>query len=94
MESSSSQSDLNEVLNFSAGIEVRKNQFIMSRSAKAAKGFAASIVQFCTQILVQILLAPIVLKFAGRETLGAYAAIVSSQLHHPAGYHCLSLLAS
>ena len=78
MESSSSQSDLNEVLNFSAGIEVRKNQFIMSRSAKAAKGFAASIVQFCTQILVQILLAPIVLKFAGRETLGAYAAIMQT----------------
>jgi O-antigen/teichoic acid export membrane protein len=48
----------------------------MSRSARAAKGFAASIVQYCTQILVQILLAPIVLKVAGRETLGAYAAIM------------------
>ena len=50
----------------------------MSRSARAAKGFAASIVQYCTQILVQILLAPIVLKLAGRETLGAYAAIMQT----------------
>jgi O-antigen/teichoic acid export membrane protein len=50
----------------------------MSRSARAAKGFAASIVQYCTQILVQVLLAPIVLKVAGRETLGAYAAIMQT----------------
>ena len=50
----------------------------MSRSARAAKGFAASIVQYCTQILVQILLAPIVLRVAGRETLGAYAAIMQT----------------
>jgi len=50
----------------------------MSRSARAAKGFAASILQYCTQILVQILLAPIVLKLAGRETLGAYAAIMQT----------------
>ena len=50
----------------------------MSRSARAAKGFAASIVQYCTQILVQILLAPIVLRLAGRETLGAYAAIMQT----------------
>ncbi|MBV8630522.1 MAG: hypothetical protein JOZ83_06325 [Silvibacterium sp.] len=50
----------------------------MSRSARAAKGFAASVVQYCTQILVQILLAPIVLKLAGRETLGAYAAIMQT----------------
>jgi O-antigen/teichoic acid export membrane protein len=50
----------------------------MSRSARAAKGFAASIVQYCTQIIVQILLAPIVLRVAGRETLGAYAAIMQT----------------
>ncbi len=48
----------------------------MSRSARAAKGFAASIVQFCAQMLVQVLLAPVVLKVAGRETLGAFAAIM------------------
>ena len=47
----------------------------MSRSARAAKGFAASMLQYCTQILLQIVLAPLVLKLAGRETLGAYAAI-------------------
>lgn len=47
----------------------------MSRSGKAAKGFATGVIQFLVQILVQILLAPLVLKVAGRETLGAYAAI-------------------
>jgi O-antigen/teichoic acid export membrane protein len=48
----------------------------MSRSSKAAKGFATSIVQYASQILLQALLAPIVLRVAGRETLGAFAAIV------------------
>jgi O-antigen/teichoic acid export membrane protein len=47
----------------------------MSRSARAAKGFATSILQYLTQIVLQIVLAPLVLKLAGRETLGAYAAI-------------------
>jgi len=47
----------------------------MSRSSRAAKGFVTSIFQFTAQILVQVLLAPVVLKMAGRETLGAYAAI-------------------
>ena len=50
----------------------------MSRSAKAAKGFATSIFRSLSQILVQILLAPIVLKMAGREALGAYAAIMQT----------------
>jgi O-antigen/teichoic acid export membrane protein len=50
----------------------------MSRSGRAAKGFAASIVQYCTQVLLQVFLAPIVLKLAGRETLGAYAAITQA----------------
>jgi len=47
----------------------------MSRRVRAAKGFAASVLQYLTQILLQIVLAPLVLKLAGRETLGAYAAI-------------------
>ena len=50
----------------------------MSRSARAARGFAASIVQFCAQMLLQVLLAPVVLKVAGRETLGAFAAIMQT----------------
>jgi O-antigen/teichoic acid export membrane protein len=50
----------------------------MSRTGKAAKGFVASIFQFIAQILVQLLLAPIVLKLAGRETLGAYAAVMQA----------------
>lgn len=50
----------------------------MSRSGRAAKGFAAALLQYFCQILVQILLAPIVLMMAGRETLGAYAAIMQA----------------
>jgi O-antigen/teichoic acid export membrane protein len=48
----------------------------MSRSSRAAKGFVTSIFQYTAQILVQVLLSPLVLKVAGRETLGAYAAIM------------------
>src|SRR6185312_2209500 len=50
----------------------------MSRSERAAKGFAAALLQYACQILVQILLAPVVLLMAGRETLGAYAAIMQA----------------
>ncbi|HUY81101.1 MAG TPA: MATE family efflux transporter [Acidobacteriaceae bacterium] len=50
----------------------------MGRSSRAAKGFLTSIFQYSSQILIQILLAPIVLKVAGRETLGAYAAIMQT----------------
>ena len=48
----------------------------MSRSSRAAKGFVTSIFQYAAQILLQALLAPVVLRIAGRETLGAYAAIM------------------
>jgi len=48
----------------------------MSRTTRAAKGFATSIFQVIAQISVQALLAPIVLKMAGRETLGAYSAVM------------------
>jgi O-antigen/teichoic acid export membrane protein len=47
----------------------------MSRTEKAAKGFATGIFQYAVQILVQVFLAPVVLEFAGREALGAYGAI-------------------
>jgi O-antigen/teichoic acid export membrane protein len=47
----------------------------MSRSIRAANGFLTSVLQYMAQIAVQALLAPLVLKVAGRETLGAYAAI-------------------
>lgn len=48
----------------------------MSRSGKAAKGFATSLFQYSSQILLQALLAPVVLRMSGRETLGAFAAIM------------------
>lgn len=50
----------------------------MSRSDRAAKGFVAALFQYASQIAVQIVLAPLVLKMAGRETLGAYAAIMQA----------------
>ena len=50
----------------------------MSRSERAGKGFVASVIQYCTQALLQVLLAPIVLRVAGQETLGAYAAIMQT----------------
>jgi O-antigen/teichoic acid export membrane protein len=50
----------------------------MSRTGRAAKGFVTSVFQFVAQIAVQALLAPIVLKMAGRETLGAYAAVMQA----------------
>ena len=50
----------------------------MSRSGRAAKGFVTSLFQYASQILVQALLAPVVLHLAGREALGAYAAIMQT----------------
>jgi len=50
----------------------------MSRTDRAAKGFVAALFQQFSQIMVQVLLAPLVLKMAGRETLGAYAAIMQA----------------
>ena len=50
----------------------------MSRTNKAAKGFVTAIFQYLTRIMVQILLAPLVLIMAGKETLGAYAAIMQT----------------
>src|ERR1700747_3063546 len=50
----------------------------MSRSARAASGFLTSVLQYISQILMQALLAPVVLRLAGREALGAYAAIMQT----------------
>jgi O-antigen/teichoic acid export membrane protein len=48
----------------------------MSRKDRAASGFLSSIIQFGVQVALQIALAPVVLKVAGKETLGAYAAVM------------------
>lgn len=50
----------------------------MSRTARAAKGFVTGIFQYLATILMQALLAPVVLKMAGRETLGAYSAVMQA----------------
>jgi O-antigen/teichoic acid export membrane protein len=50
----------------------------MSRKERAAKGFAANLLQFFLQTALQILLVPLILKVAGQETLGAYAALMQA----------------
>ena len=50
----------------------------MSRTRVAAKGTMANIVQFILQISLQVLLAPVILAVAGRETMGAYAALLQA----------------
>ena len=47
-----------------------------SRTSKAIKGTATNFLQYGVQIILQIALAPIVLKVAGQETLGVYAIIM------------------
>jgi O-antigen/teichoic acid export membrane protein len=47
----------------------------VSRVRRAAAGAATSYVQFGLQILLQFLLAPLVLRYAGQETLGAYSIV-------------------
>lgn len=48
----------------------------MSRTKKALNGTITSFVQYGIQILLQFLLAPLILKYAGQETMGAYAIIM------------------
>jgi len=50
----------------------------MSRSTRAASGFVTGALQYVAQIVLQGLLAPVVLRLAGRETLGAYAVLVQT----------------
>lgn len=48
----------------------------MSRTNKAIKGVFTNILQSGLQVVLQITLAPLVLKMAGQETLGAYSIII------------------
>ncbi len=47
-----------------------------SRTDRAARGTLTSFLQYGVQILLQIAIAPLVLKMAGKETLGAYAILM------------------
>lgn len=47
----------------------------MSRTDRAAKGVATAMLQYGVLIALQLVLAPLVLRTAGQETLGAYAII-------------------
>jgi len=48
----------------------------MSRTKRAAAGTLTSLLQFVVQIGLQLLLTPLVLRWAGQDTLGAYAIII------------------
>jgi O-antigen/teichoic acid export membrane protein len=48
----------------------------MSRSKRAAAGFSTAILQYGVQIVLQAALAPLILRYGGASTLGAYATIM------------------
>ena len=52
-----------------------------SRTSRAAKGTLTSFLQYSLQLALQAALAPLVLKVAGKETLGAYAALMQVIAH-------------
>jgi O-antigen/teichoic acid export membrane protein len=47
-----------------------------TRTERAVKGTLASFLQYGTQMLLQLFLAPLVLRMAGQESLGAYALLM------------------
>lgn len=47
-----------------------------SRTSRAASGTFTAFIQYGLHLIFQVALAPIVLKVAGKETLGAYAVII------------------
>lgn len=49
---------------------------MVSRTDKAIKGTSVSFLQYGLQIVLQAILMPLILKIAGRETLGAYAILM------------------
>lgn len=46
------------------------------RTSKAVKGLSTSLLQYGVLVILQILLAPMVLKIAGQEVLGAYSIVM------------------
>ena len=49
---------------------------VTNRTERAVKGTLVSFLQYGTQIILQLFLAPLVLRMAGQETLGAYALLM------------------
>ncbi|MFH1062512.1 MAG: oligosaccharide flippase family protein [Candidatus Omnitrophota bacterium] len=49
---------------------------MVTRTNKAIKGTSVSFLQYGLQIVLQAILMPLILKIAGRETLGAYAILM------------------
>ena len=49
---------------------------VTNRTERAVKGTLVSFLQYGTQMLLQAFLAPLVLRLAGQETLGAYALLM------------------
>jgi len=49
-----------------------------SRTARAAAGTVTGAVQYLVQLVGMVVITPVILRFAGREVLGAYAAIAQA----------------
>jgi len=49
---------------------------VTNRTERAVKGTLVSFLQYGTQMLLQLFLAPLVLRMAGQESLGAYALLM------------------
>jgi len=49
---------------------------VTNRTERAVKGTLVSFLQYGTQMLLQLFLAPLVLRLAGQESLGAYALLM------------------
>jgi O-antigen/teichoic acid export membrane protein len=54
------------------------NDHSSSRTSRAAKGTITSFIQFALQIVTQAAVAPLVLRIAGQETLGAYGVLMQA----------------
>ncbi|MGA2171199.1 MAG: MATE family efflux transporter [Terracidiphilus sp.] len=50
----------------------------MTRASRATLGYATGVIQYGAQIGLQVLLAPLVLRRAGAETLGVYAILMQA----------------
>jgi O-antigen/teichoic acid export membrane protein len=51
---------------------------VSSRAARAAAGTVTGAAQYLVQLVGMLILTPVILRFAGREVLGAYAAIAQA----------------
>src|SRR5437879_5802287 len=56
------------------------NTVLTNRTDRAAAGFVTSVIQLSIVAVLQIALVPVIMRKAGHETLGAYAALTQMLL--------------